>query len=87
MAILQFPQPKLVEKTGEGVWRLTGRVILPEDGSLDRAAALLGLSEAAVYNLVHTEGFPAIQPGGGKWIINRARLQDWLDKQLLGAEI
>ena len=42
MAILQFPQPKLVEKTGEGVWRLTGRVILPEDGSLDRAAALLG---------------------------------------------
>lgn len=42
MAILQFPQPKLVEKTGEGTWRLTGRVILPEDGSLDRAAALLG---------------------------------------------
>ena len=42
MAILQFPQPKLAEKTGEGVWRLTGRVILPEDGSLDRAAALLG---------------------------------------------
>lgn len=42
MAILQFPQPKLAEKTGEGAWRLTGRVILPEDGSLDRAAALLG---------------------------------------------
>ncbi len=42
MAMLQFPQPKLVEKTGEGTWRLTGRVILPEDGSLDRAAALLG---------------------------------------------
>ena len=39
MAMLQFPQPKLVEKTGEGTWRLTGRVILPEDGSLDRAAA------------------------------------------------
>lgn len=42
MAILQFPQPKLAEKTGDGVWRLAGRVILPEDGSLDRAAALLG---------------------------------------------
>lgn len=42
MAILQFPQPKLAEKTGGGAWRLTGRVILPEDGSLDRAAALLG---------------------------------------------
>ncbi len=26
MANLQFPQPKLVEKSGGGVWRLTGRV-------------------------------------------------------------
>ena len=34
MAILQFPQPKLAEKTGEGVWRLTGRVILPESQGL-----------------------------------------------------
>lgn len=49
--------------------------------TVQEAAALLGLSEAAVYNLVHTEGFPAIQPGGGKWIINRLRLQDWLDRR------
>ena len=34
MAILQFPQPKLAEKTGEGVWRLTGRVILPDRKSV-----------------------------------------------------
>lgn len=42
MASLQFPQPKLAEKTGGGVWRLTGRVVLPECGCLDRAVELLG---------------------------------------------
>ena len=42
MAKLQFPQPKLAEESGGGAWRLTGRVSLPEDGSLDRAAELLG---------------------------------------------
>ena len=42
MANLQFPQPKLVEKSGGGVWRLTGRVVLPECQCLDRAVELLG---------------------------------------------
>ena len=58
MAMLQFPQPKLVEKTGEGTWRLTGRVILPEDGSLDRAAALLG------------EDYPALAAAGLSQFLN-----------------
>lgn len=62
MAILQFPQPKLAEKTGEGVWRLTGRVILPEDGSLDRAAALLGEDYPALAAAEKVHGGP-VQPG------------------------
>ena len=62
MAILQFPQPKLVEKTGEGTWRLTGRVILPEDGSLDRAAALLGEDYPALAAAEKVRG-GAVRPG------------------------
>ena len=62
MAILQFPQPKLVEKTGEGAWRLTGRVILPEDGSLDRAAALLGEDHPALAAAEKVHG-GAARPG------------------------
>ena len=62
MAILQFPQPKLAEKTGEGVWRLAGRVILPEDGSLDRAAALLGEDYPALAAAEKVHGGP-VQPG------------------------
>lgn len=62
MAILQFPQPKLVEKTGEGTWRLTGRVILPEDGSLDRAAALLGEDYPALAAAEKIRG-GAVRPG------------------------
>ena len=62
MAMLQFPQPKLVEKTGEGTWRLTGRVILPEDGSLDRAAALLGEDYPALAAAEKVRG-GAVRPG------------------------
>lgn len=62
MAMLQFPQPKLVEKTGEGTWRLTGRVILPEDGSLDRAAALLGEDYPAPAAAEKVRG-GAVRPG------------------------
>ena len=62
MAMLQFPQPKLVEKTGEGTWRLTGRVILPEDGSLDRAAALLGEDYPALAAAEKIRG-GAVRPG------------------------
>ena len=62
MAILQFPQPKLAEKTGEGVWRLTGRVILPEDGSLDRAAALLGEDYPALAAAEKVHGGPVQDP-------------------------
>lgn len=62
MAMLQFPQPKLVEKTGVGTWRLTGRVILPEDGSLDRAAALLGEDYPALAAAEKVRG-GAVRPG------------------------
>ena len=62
MAMIQFPQPKLVEKTGEGTWRLTGRVILPEDGSLDRAAALLGEDYPALAAAEKVRG-GAVRPG------------------------
>ena len=62
MAMLQFPQPKLAEKTGEGTWRLTGRVILPEDGSLDRAAALLGEDYPALAAAEKVRG-GAVRPG------------------------
>lgn len=57
---------------------------LPEAGKLaltvKEAAALLGVSPKVVYDLVHTADFPAFQPTGGKWVVNRAGLQAWLDR-------
>lgn len=44
MVTLQFPQPRVCEKTGEGAWRLGNgtRVVLPENERLDRMLARLG---------------------------------------------
>lgn len=49
--------------------------------TVKEAAALLGVSERIIYDIVHIPGFPAFQPGGGKWLINRRGLQAWLDQQ------
>lgn len=44
MATLQFPQPRVCEKTGEDAWRLGNgtRLVLPENEKLDRMLARLG---------------------------------------------
>lgn len=44
MVALQFPQPRVCEKSGEGTWRLGNetRVVLPENEKLDRILARLG---------------------------------------------
>ena len=83
MAMLQFPQPKLVEKTGEGTWRLTGRVILPEDGSLDRAAALLGEDYPALAAAEKVRG-GAVRPGD--LVVRLGQPEVLADNRVIGTE-
>lgn len=48
------------------------------------AAALLGVSNKAVYDLVHREGFPVVRVGR-KFLIPRLALLAWLENQAGGA--
>lgn len=65
MSMLQFPQPKLMERSGEGVWRLApgGQVVLPEDGSLDRGVALLAEDYPALAAAEKVHGSRAAEGG------------------------
>lgn len=45
--------------------------------SVGEAAAALGVSEHAVYQLVHSEGFPALKIGSS-WRISREGLAEWV---------
>lgn len=58
MESLKFPQPKLVEKTGEKTFQLK-QVILPEDGSLDQGTALLAEDYPALAAAKILHGGPA----------------------------
>ena len=48
--------------------------------SVSEAARELGISRPKVYDLIHSEGFPACKIGT-RTIINRAALQRWLDER------
>ncbi|WP_439594536.1 substrate-binding domain-containing protein [Falsiroseomonas sp.] len=58
---------------------------MPDVLTLKEAAALLRLSERALYDLARAKRLPALQLGG-KWLFPRAPLQRWLTAQAEVAE-
>lgn len=51
--------------------------------SVPEAAELLGVSVPLVYRLIGRNDFPSVKIGR-RTVINRKRLQDWLDAQAKG---
>ena len=51
--------------------------------SVKETAALMGVNEKTVYDLVHRADFPAFRPNGktGRILIPRRGLTEWLEKQ------
>lgn len=43
-----------------------------------QVAAVLGISRAGAYELVHSEGFPALKIGS-RIVVPKDRLQEWID--------
>ena len=43
-----------------------------------QVAAVLGISRAGAYELVHSEGFPALKIGG-RIVVPKDRLREWID--------
>lgn len=54
--------------------------------TVPEAAALLGVSNKAVYDLVHREGFPVVRVGR-KFLIPRLALLSWLEVQAGGVAV
>ena len=46
----------------------------------DHVAAVLGISRANAYNLMHQENFPSIQVGK-RIIVPKEKLKEWIDKE------
>lgn len=53
--------------------------------SVAEAAKLLGVSVPTAYELARREDFPSLKIGR-RLLVNRAGLQDWLDRQSGSAE-
>ena len=53
---------------------------LREDSDLTQAqvAAVLGISRAGAYELVHSEGFPALKIGS-RIVVPKDKLREWID--------
>lgn len=49
--------------------------------TVDEAAEAIGLAKCKVYDLCHVASFPAFRVGG-RWIIPRRDLQEWLTQQV-----
>lgn len=54
--------------------------------TVPEAAALLGVSTKAMYDLVHREGFPSVRVGR-RFLIPRLALLGWLEKQVEGVAV
>lgn len=54
--------------------------------AVPEAAALLGVSTKAVYDLVHREGFPVVRVGR-RFLIPRLALLNWLEAQVGGVAV
>lgn len=48
--------------------------------SITEAAAVLGISRPTVYELIHSEDFPAFRVGR-RTLISRSGLERWIDAQ------
>lgn len=51
--------------------------------SVTEAAAALGISRSAMYNLIHQEGFPTLRVGARR-LISRELLAEWVRTQASG---
>ncbi len=51
--------------------------------NVPEAAAVLGVSCKAMYDMVHREGFPVVRVGR-RFLIPRKALLDWLERQAGG---
>ena len=43
-----------------------------------QVAAVLGISRAGAYELVHSEGFPALKIGS-RIVVSKEKLREWID--------
>lgn len=46
-----------------------------------QVAAVLGISRAGAYELVHSEGFPALKIGS-RIVVPKDRLREWIDAKV-----
>ena len=51
---------------------------LPLTLNVVQVAAVLGISRAGAYELVHSEGFPALKIGG-RIVVPKDKLREWID--------
>ena len=51
---------------------------LPLTLNVVQVAAVLGISRAGAYELVHSEGFPALKIGS-RIVVPKDRLREWID--------
>ena len=51
---------------------------LPAVLNANQLAAALGISRAGAYELVHSEGFPALKIGS-RIVVPKDRLREWID--------
>ena len=52
--------------------------VLPLTLNVVQVAAVLGISRAGAYELVHSEGFPALKIGS-RIVVPKDRLREWID--------
>ena len=49
--------------------------------NVDELAEVLGISRPRAYDLVHTEGFPAVRVSERRFVVPVKALEAWLEKQ------
>ena len=49
--------------------------------SVPELASALGISRTTAYQLVRTEGFPAVKVSANRTVVPRAALDRWLEEQ------
>ena len=54
--------------------------------SVEEAGKLMGVSRQVAYQLIHRPDFPTIQIGR-RVLIPKKQLEEWMDRQVNGAEV
>lgn len=57
---------------------MAASVLEPLTVSVEEAAAMLGVSPTSIYERLRAGEFPGFRVGG-RWVISRAQLQEWLE--------